>query len=925
MLLQSGVRRILSGVLATVVLVGAGGILGPHGGFASEPTRTDDRAKADETRGRQGAARPAVARFLSRNAAGPLAADDEIPGVSLAESPIIGSLDASIDTDDVFMLDLAEGDTLAVSLTASAGTDFDVSLFDANATSIWESTPVSAASSNSYPETLSYIVYAGHAGPHYLDITAYGGAGNYTCTFAISPGTATVGPEGVPLAMPDGSPQTTVRIPSPVVAVDQYFGDAVAISPDTFVIGKASNAQPAVYVAEPSASGWGQPQKLPATPASSGALGRSVAIEADAIAGGAPNEARVYVWRRSGGIWGLDTTLAAAGVSYLGTDVAISGDRLVAGGMGGVAIYRRDATGWTTEQTIVHGGWFGASVDIDRDTLAVGDALSGTVTLFRRAGTTWTAVETLTDVGGARVALDGKTLAVGTDISVHVYENTAYGWEWQEELFPKLATDESNGFFGKHLALSGDRLVVGAPHDDQQATASGAVYLFCRTEGGWVEDSRWAPLSAELGSDVAIDGGWIAGGTHGESVAGAAYAFSIDREYRAPGGYTLTAPAAGVLRNDLGAGLVAELVDDAAYGHVILRPDGSFSYQQDSKRLGVDSFSYRVWNGYVYSPAVQVRINVVEPTVQVTTLAGATRFETSVRVSKESFPFGADTVVLATGRNWPDALGGSALASAVEGPILLCETDYMPKPVRDEIIRLAPSEVILLGLEGALAADIEFELEAMGIEFITRLGGEDRYETAQMVADEALWRTDWDGTVLVATGRGFADALAASPLAAGRGWPIYLADPKAEPDELTMVLSEIGATNAIVLGGEAAVSDRQFTSLSTALPDGAVRLAGGSRYSTAVEIATYGVSAAGLSWDGLGLAVGTDFPDGLSGGGFCGVNQRVLLLTNGVSLSPETAAALRAQSRSIFNVCYIGGTSVIRSPVREQVSVALRK
>jgi len=66
-----------------------------------------------------------------------------------------------------------------------------------------------------------------------------------------------------------------------------------------------------------------------------------------------------------------------------------------------------------------------------------------------------------------------------------------------------------------------------------------------------------------------------------------------------------------------------------------------------------------------------------------TSIAGANRYATAVAVSKKAFPAGADAVVIATGENWPDALGGSALAGALGGPILLtrrprCRVRWQP-------------------------------------------------------------------------------------------------------------------------------------------------------------------------------------------------------------------------------------------------------
>jgi len=105
-----------------------------------------------------------------------------------------------------------------------------------------------------------------------------------------------------------------------------------------------------------------------------------------------------------------------------------------------------------------------------------------------------------------------------------------------------------------------------------------------------------------------------------------------------------------------------------------------------------------------------------------TPIEGADRYATAIAASQEAFADGtADCVVIATGLNWPDALGGAALAQAKNGPI-------------------------------------------------------HRYATANLIAAATVAElgSDFGGTAFVATGDNFPDALAASPLAAAGGMPLYL-------------------------------------------------------------------------------------------------------------------------------------------------------
>jgi|GEM_PF-2235549 len=300
-------------------------------------------------------------------------------------------------------------------------------------------------------------------------------------------------------------------------------------------------------------------------------------------------------------------------------------------------------------------------------------------------------------------------------------------------------------------------------------------------------------------------------------------------------------------------------------------------------------------------------------------VAGQDRFNTAVDASAKAFPEGSDAVVIATAWNWPDALGGTALAGAINAPILLVDTSAIPEIVMGEIERLGAGEAIILGGTNAISGDVEAELvELMGEEMVTRLGGATRYETAEIVAafTVAQLGDDFDGTCFVATGDVFADALSASPLAAAKGWPVYLSsDMGVSPATLT-AMQAAGVTDVLLLGGEAAVTpETAITILAADML--VVRIDGANRYETAAKVAAYGVSNAGLQWDGLAVATGQNFPDALAGGAMQGMMGSVMLLTQGDVLSPDTAACLQAKKDAIGTIVYLGGENAVSQVVRD--------
>lgn len=78
-------------------------------------------------------------------------------------------------------------------------------------------------------------------------------------------------------------------------------------------------------------------------------------------------------------------------------------------------------------------------------------------------------------------------------------------------------------------------------------------------------------------------------------------------------------------------------------------------------------------------------------------IEGKNRYETAIAASKYAYKDGADTVVLASGEDFADALTGTVLAAKEKGPLLLSKSGEIQKSVLAEIQRLGAKKVIVLG------------------------------------------------------------------------------------------------------------------------------------------------------------------------------------------------------------------------------------
>lgn len=344
---------------------------------------------------------------------------------------------------------------------------------------------------------------------------------------------------------------------------------------------------------------------------------------------------------------------------------------------------------------------------------------------------------------------------------------------------------------------------------------------------------------------------------------------------------------------------------------------------QGSPSTRTRQVEFSVFDGIAWSDPVVKTVEIGD----MAPVAGDDRYQTALDVSRETFPRGANTVVIATGEDWPDALGGSALAGALYGPVLLSPKDALPEDVLAEVERLHVDNAYVLGAQDALSDGVLAALtDYLGEENVIRLGGANRYETAEIIAAEVvdyLAEEDaFSGSAFIATGENFADALAAAPLAAGNYWPIYLSGPDGISDSTAQAMLDAGVAEAILLGGEAAVSpDTAVTVLGIGID--VYRIDGADRYETAAKIATYGVDELRMDWDGVAVATGEGFADALSGGAAQGIGWSVMLLTDPGDLSGAARGALEANTSSIRGIRFLGGTKALSQQVRDQAMEAI--
>ncbi len=296
---------------------------------------------------------------------------------------------------------------------------------------------------------------------------------------------------------------------------------------------------------------------------------------------------------------------------------------------------------------------------------------------------------------------------------------------------------------------------------------------------------------------------------------------------------------------------------------------------------------------------------------EVVRIAGPNRVVTAVEVSAATFAPGVDTVYVATASAFPDALTGGPAAARDGAPVLLVTATSLPDATRDEIERLAPRRIVILGGEAAVGESVAVALADLVAEPVERIAGANRFATAADIAATF----DAADTAYLATGANFPDALTGGAAAARDGAPILLVTGSGVPAPTLRELDRLRPTRLVVLGGVGVVPDDVVETARQASPDAVVtRLAGATRYATAGQIgATFHVGRPEVF-----VATGRNFPDAMTGTPAAAAAGAPLFLVTADGIPDDTAAALtRARPRRIT---ILGGAAAVGAQVETDLA-----
>lgn len=296
-----------------------------------------------------------------------------------------------------------------------------------------------------------------------------------------------------------------------------------------------------------------------------------------------------------------------------------------------------------------------------------------------------------------------------------------------------------------------------------------------------------------------------------------------------------------------------------------------------------------------------------------TRIAGRNRYESAAQISREQFT-NAKKVIVVNSQKYADALSATTLSDG-RYSILYTEKDSLPTATRNEIQRLNPIEVYLLGGKQSISDGIENILKKYANK-VTRIAGKDRYETSAKVAAMSNKKN-----IVIASGENFSDPLYASSYAYSNNAKILLSSGKTlsreTRDYLLRNKSKIG--NVTVVGGGKSISSSTVRYIQSVTGKNVGRISGRNRYEGSVKVAN------SMNKSKVFIASGEDFADALAISPLAQKLNAPILLSAKGKLDTSVIAFLNNFKNSIKDVFIVGGYRTIDNNVYGTVQNVLKK
>lgn len=289
--------------------------------------------------------------------------------------------------------------------------------------------------------------------------------------------------------------------------------------------------------------------------------------------------------------------------------------------------------------------------------------------------------------------------------------------------------------------------------------------------------------------------------------------------------------------------------------------------------------------------------------VTVKKLKGADRFETAIKISQSGWTK-SDTVVIVNGedKSMVDGLTATPLASVKNSPILLSSNEKLPQKTVEELKRLNPSKVVVIGGNNSMPNSVVEAIKAVNSKIsVQRIGGDTRYQTSINIAKE-IDKTNNVSKLYIGAGNGEADSLSIASLAGKEKTPIVLTQKDGIDNEAEQFIKSNKVSNIYFIGGVEKISNKAIEQVGKIANKDISnnRVAGQTRQETNAKVIDKFYSQSKL--DGVVVANQDKLIDALAVGPLAAKNNSpVILATNTLDKSQESSLKGKNSSK-LFEV-----------------------
>lgn len=205
------------------------------------------------------------------------------------------------------------------------------------------------------------------------------------------------------------------------------------------------------------------------------------------------------------------------------------------------------------------------------------------------------------------------------------------------------------------------------------------------------------------------------------------------------------------------------------------------------------------------APSVQKQAAQFVKQATIERIGGDNRYQTAAWLAEARYPKGTQTLYIASGQDFPDALTAAAAAGSQQAPVLLATSSELPPVTAKAIGRLSPKRVVLVGGNGVITKQTANQIGSLLPNAdLVRRGGANRFETARIVAGTEFGAAKH---TIVASGMNYPDALVGAAVAAKYQSPVLLTTNHALHPAARAALSAAKPTSVTVVGWVGVIRD----------------------------------------------------------------------------------------------------------------------